>query len=136
WATRVSTSTHWATAGALTLALADSGLPGEIFRSDVTGDGTVDDLIPGTNIGAFGRDVKPGAINNLINQYNSNSAGQLTPAGQALVSAGLFSQGQLTSLGAVTPTLAAAPKGQVGLSPRFTSDITVSWLLRPSKLFH
>jgi hypothetical protein len=136
WATRISTSAHWATAGALTLALADSGLPGEIFRSDVTGDGTVDDLIPGTNIGAFDRNVKAGDINKLINQYNSSSAGQLTPAGQALVSAGLFTQGQLTSLGAVTPTLALAPKGQVGLSPRFTSDITVSWLLHPNKVFH
>jgi hypothetical protein len=136
WATRVSTSTHWATAGALTLALADSGLPGEIFRSDLTGDGTVDDLIPGTNIGSFGRDVKANDINKLINQYNSASAGQLTPAGQALVSAGLFSQAQLTALGAVTPTLAPAPRGQVGLSPRFTSDITLSWLLHPNKVFH
>jgi hypothetical protein len=135
YATRVSMSSHWSTGGALTLTLPNSGLPGEIFRSDVTGDGTVGDVVPGTNIGTFGRDVKADQINNLINSYNSSSAGQLTPAGQALVSAGLFTQAQLVALGAVTPTLALAPPGQVGLSPRFTLDMYVAWRLHPNKLF-
>ena len=135
-ATRISMSTHWATAGALTLALPNSGAAGEIFRSDVTGDGTLGDVVPGTNIGSFDRTIKAGQINNLINSYNSTGAGQLTPAGQALVGAGLFSQSQLVALGAVTPTLALAPKGQVGMSPRFTSDITVSWRLHPNKAIH
>ncbi len=135
-ATRVSMSSHWGTAGALTLTLPNSGNPGEIFRSDVTGDGTVGDVVPGTNIGSFGRSIQPTQINNLINSYNSTGAGQLTPAGQALVSANLFTQAQLVALGAVTPTLALAPKGQVGLSPRFTSDMYVSWRLHPNKVFH
>ncbi len=135
-ATRISMSSHWATAGALTLALPNSGLPGEIFRSDVTGDGTVGDVVPGTNIGSFGRTIKPGQINNLINSYNSTGGGQLTPAGQALVGAGLFTQAQLVALGGVTPTLAPAPQGQVGLSPRFTADMYVSWRLHPNKAFH
>lgn len=134
--TRISMSSHWATAGALTLALPNSGNPGEIFRSDVTGDGTVGDVIPGTNIGSFGRSIKPGQINNLINSYNTNSAGQLTPAGQALVGAGLFTKAQLVALGAVTPSLALAPKGEVGMSPRFTSDLTVSWRFHANKAFH
>jgi len=136
WATRFSMSSHWATAGALTLLLPNSGSPGEIFRSDVTGDGTVGDVVPGTNIGSFGRTIKPGQINNLINSYNGNGAGQLTPAGQALVSAGLFTQAQLVALGAVTPALTPAPKGQVGMSPRFTADMYVSWRLHPSKVLH
>jgi hypothetical protein len=135
YATRVSMSSHWATAGALTLLLPNSGQPGEIFLSDVTGDGTVGDVVPGTNVGSFGRGIKPGQINNLINSYNNNSAGQLTPAGQALVGAGLFSGSQLTALGAVEPLLALAPKGQVGMSPRFTFDMYVSWRLHPQKLF-
>jgi len=136
WATRFSMSGHWATASAQTLTLPNSGAPGEIFRSDVTGDGTVGDVVPGTNIGSFGRTIKPGGINNLINSYNSTGAGQLTPAGQALVSAGLFTQAQLVALGGVTPTLTPAPKGQVGLSPRFTADMYVSWRLRANKVFH
>lgn len=135
-ATRLSMSSHWATAGALTLTLPNSGAPGEIFRSDVTGDGTVGDVVPGTNIGTFGRSIKPNQINSLISSYNSSGAGQLTPAGQALVGAGLFSAAQLQALGAVTPTLQAAPNGQVGLSPRFTFDTYLSWVLHPNKVFH
>jgi len=52
------------------------------------------------------------------------------------VTAGLFTSAQLTSLGAVTPTLALAPAGQVGVSPLFTFDAHVSWELHPAKLFH
>ena len=40
------------------------------------------------------------------------------------------------ALGAVTPTLAAAPTGQVGNAPVFTFDAHVSWQLRLNKLFH
>jgi hypothetical protein len=129
-------SAHWATAPPLTLLLPNSGAPGEIFRTDVTGDGTLGDPLPGTNIGTFGRSVKVGGLNNLLNSYNSSSAGQLTPAGQALVSAGLFTQSQLDQLGAVTPTLALAPAGQVGVSPRFTTDLYIAWELHPNKLLH
>lgn len=135
-ATRVGMSAHWATAPPLTLFLPNSGAPGEIFRSDVTGDGTVGDPLPGTNIGTFGRTVKVGGLNNLLTNYNSSAAGQLTPAGQALVAAGLFTPTQLNALGAITPTLALAPTGQVSVSPRFTSDLYVAWELHPNKLFH
>src|SRR5713226_5327496 len=135
-ATRFALSTHWATAPPLTLTLPRSGGAGEIFLTDVTGDGTTGDVVPGTNVGAFGRDVKAGGINGLINSYNSNSAGKLTPAGQALVTAGLFTQAQLLALGASSPSLALAPNGQVGVSPRFTADIYVSWRLHPNKVFH
>ncbi len=85
---------------------------GDIFVNDVTGDGTLGDVLPGTNVGAFGRSVKPGGLNNTINNYLSNSGGKLTPAGQALVSAGLMTQADLTALGGVTPT--ACPSGLVG----------------------
>ncbi len=134
-AMRFSLSTHWATAVPVTLTLPTSGNPGEIFLTDVTGDGTVGDPVPGTNIGSFGRDVKADDINGLISSYNNTNAGQLTPAGQALVDAGLFTKAQLVALGAVTPTLAQAPAGQVGVSPRFTFDMYVAWRLHPNKLF-
>ncbi|HLZ93305.1 MAG TPA: TonB-dependent receptor [Candidatus Acidoferrum sp.] len=135
-ATRFALATHWDSAAPLTLTLPQSGNPGEIFLSDVTGDGTVGDVVPGSNVGSFGRSIKASNLNSFVSSYNSKSAGQLTPAGQALVAAGLFTSAQLTSLGAVTPTLALAPAGEVGVSPIFTFDAHVSWEIKLSKLFH
>jgi len=135
-ATRLALTAHYGSAFPLTLTLPQAGTPGEIFRTDVTGDGTVGDPVPGTNVGAFGRTVKAGGINQIITNYNNNYAGQLTPAGQALVTANLFTSSQLQQLGAVTPTLALAPQNQVGISPLFTFDMHVSWELRLAKAFH
>ena len=135
-ATRVGLTAHYGSAFPITLLLPQSGAPGEIFLSDVTGDGTVGDVVPGSNIGSFGRGIKAGDINSFINNYNSTDAGQLTPAGQALVNAGLFSPAQLQALGAVTPTLALAPNGEVGVSPLFTFDMHVSWELHMARLLH
>jgi len=102
----------------------------QIFQSDLTGDGTMGDVLPGTNMGAFGRSVNPGNINKYIDAYNSKYAGQLTPAGQALVSAGLFTASQLQQLGAVTPTLADAPAGQVGMGGLFTADLGLTYVAK------
>jgi hypothetical protein len=135
-ATRVGLTAHYSSAFPITLTLPQSGAPGEIFLSDVTGDGTVGDVVPGSNIGSFGRSVKASDLNKFIASYNSTTAGQLTPAGQALVTAGLFTSAQLTSLGAVTPTLALAPTGQVGISPTFTFDAHVSWEIKLSRVLH
>ena len=84
---------------ATTLVLEDQNRAGEIFRTDVTGDGTTGDVVPGQNIGSFMRGVTPGSLGQVINQYNSSQANTLTPAGQALVAAGLFTQAQLVALG-------------------------------------
>ena len=75
--------------------LPTSGLPGGIFQTDVTGDGTGDgsevsngglgDLLPGTNVGGFGRSFGTKGLNTLINNFNSNDVGQATPAGQVLI---------------------------------------------------
>ena len=71
----------------------------QIFQSDLTGDGTTGDVLPGTNIGSFGRSVNRKNINNYIDAYNSKYAGQLTPAGQALVTAGLFTATSIATIG-------------------------------------
>jgi hypothetical protein len=136
YAARLGLTSHYSSAAPLALTLPQAGTPGEIFRTDVTGDGTVGDILPGTNVGSFGRSVKAEDLNNVITAYNNNDAGKLTPAGQALVSANLFTQAQLVALGAVTPTLALAPPGQVGLSPLFTFDVHISWELRLAKAMH
>lgn len=118
------------------------GLPGEIFRTDVTGDGTVGfpagaggDIVPGSNVGSFGHGITPGNLNKFINGYNANSAGKLTPAGQALVTAGLFTQDQLVALGAVTPTLDNAPAGNVGMGWLQSVDFRFAWPIKLRERF-
>ena len=76
------------------------GVAGEIFRTDVTGDGTVGDLLPTTLIGNTGK-YSTTNLTKAIAFYDSNFAGKLTPAGQVLANAGLFSGQQLVVLGAV-----------------------------------
>ncbi|HKQ73055.1 MAG TPA: TonB-dependent receptor [Blastocatellia bacterium] len=106
--------------------------PAEIFFSDLDGDGTFDDPLPGTNRGAFGRSVKNGrALNTLISAFNQQvSSGAITPAGRALISAGLFSESQLRALGGVFNNgtlIDLAPNDQVGLDPFFNTDVRLSW---------
>ncbi len=67
-----------------------AGATAQIFQTDVTGDGTVADLVPGTRPGAYMHDYKANTLQSLITNYNSRYANTLTPAGQALVNAGLF----------------------------------------------
>ena len=135
WATQVSFATHWNTATPLTLVLPTAGTPGEIFRTDWTGDGTVGDVLPNSNIGSFGRTIKVNDLTQTIATYNTTMAGTLTPAGQALVAAGLFTQQQLKDLQAVMPTLANPVPGHLGVSPFFTFDLHLSWPLQPSKVW-
>lgn len=125
---RTGFTTHVDSALPLTLTLPTTGGPGETFFSDVTGDGTVGDVLPGTNVGSFGRSVKVGQLNGVISNYDTNNAGKLTPAGLALVNAGLFTTSQLTQLGAVMPALAAAPAGELGLSPFIDTDFNFGYL--------
>jgi carboxypeptidase family protein len=115
---------------------------GAIFTSDLTGDGSYagntlgasGDLLPGTKPGAFGRDFGVGGLTKLIDSYNANVAGKtLTPAGQALVDAGLFTQAQLFALGATPQPIADPPPGQVGLDSFFTFDLRLGWNIRVVK---
>ena len=104
----------------------------EIFFSDLDGDGVTQDPLSGvTPRGAFSRQVTAGNINKFISNYNSTFAGTVGPAGQALIAAGLFSEAQLISLGAVLTSVGPAPSGQVNNDSFFNSDIRIS---RPIKI--
>jgi hypothetical protein len=111
-----------------TLTVPDSGLgAGEIFRTDFTGDGTTQDPIPGTKVGNFDRGIDASSINNVISKYNASQGGLPTPAGNLLIAANLMTATDLSTLGGVAPTVAAAPVGQVNYSWLRAFDATVSW---------
>lgn len=144
---RVSFIGHFDSPLPLTLYIPNNaGQPGSIYHTDFTGDGDFGgqsgsggtgfgDILPGTNIGSFGRGVSASQLNTVINNYNANYAGHLTPAGQALVSAGLMTQAQLVSLGAVMPTIQPAPPGNVGLGWLRTFDMTYAYPFKVTERF-
>jgi hypothetical protein len=131
---------HFYSSLPVTLTLPTTGLPGGIFVSDVTGDGTGDgsfasnggfgDVLPGTNIGSYGRQVNAGNINKYIQAYNQNDGGQPTPAGQVLIQNGLFSLGQLQSLGGVQQLVQPAPANQADQRWLRDLDVSLNWIYK------
>ena len=116
------------------LNLPTQGSVGEIFRSDLTGDGTYGDLLnsAATGIGhpgSFMRSITPSSLNAAIQNFNNNygNGNTLTPAGQALVKAGLFTQSELVSLQAVIPTIQAPPANNAGNGYYKNVDTVLSW---------
>jgi hypothetical protein len=102
----------------------------EVLVTDVTGDGTTGDIIPGSNVGSYMRKINPGSLGSLIQNYNNTLAGgsnPATPAGNMLVNAGIFSLQDLEQMGGVEQALAAAVSNPVGLSWLKTLDVRLSW---------
>jgi len=102
------------------------------FATDLNGDGTTGtsprgDVLPYLNAGQWGRKVKSLAeMNNFIERFNSAYAGKITPHGQALVAAGLFTEAQLKTLGATTQTIPLIPLSNPDpWNDRFTVDLRV-----------
>ncbi|MEO6817873.1 MAG: TonB-dependent receptor, partial [Edaphobacter sp.] len=130
---------HFYSAAASDLNLDNAGTSGGasagIFQSDVTGDGTIGDLVPGTNPGYFMHQYNGKNLNKLINQYNATQAGSLTPAGKALVSAGLFTQQQLLAAQADQQPIAPVQES-IGPQNAFyrNLDINFSYPIRLGRL--
>ncbi len=116
------------------LQLPTQGTVGEIFRSDLTGDGTTGDFLnsAATGIGkpgTFAREVSPSNLNNYLTIFNNTfgNGSTLTPAGQALVTAGLFTQPQLVALGAVVPSVQPPPTNNAGNGYYKDVDTILAW---------
>jgi hypothetical protein len=145
---RMSVISHFDSPLPSNVTLPVSGAAGGLFQTDITGDGTGDgtfgsngsagDLLPGTNVGSFGRDFGVNGLNKKITNFNNNLVGQPTPAGQVLISNNLFTLSQLQQLGGViggsTPSATApfgplqlAPAGAVGQGWLKTFDLGLSW---------
>ncbi len=125
---RASIVSHFYSGLPVSLTVPNTGIgAGEIFRTDFTGDGTVNDLLPGTNVGAFNRQFGVSGLAAAIQNYNSTIANQPTPAGQVLINNGLFTLAQLQALGGVAPTITPPPAGQVGMSDLRAFDLKFSW---------
>ncbi|MGA8313828.1 MAG: carboxypeptidase regulatory-like domain-containing protein [Terriglobales bacterium] len=142
---RVSILSHFWSPLSTSLVVPNTNLgPGEIFRTDFTGDGTTQDLIPGTHVGSFDRGIDASNINRVLDNYNHATALNLTPAGQVLVQDGVFTPAQLGvgdsscynnpnqqsvgSLCAVAPPVPLAPTGQVNLAWLRALDLRLSWV--------
>jgi Carboxypeptidase regulatory-like domain len=125
-----------------TLTLSPTGNPGGIFVTDITGDGTGDgsfasnggfgDVLPGTNVGSFEHGVNASNINNLINAYNGQDAGHLTPAGQTLVHSGLFTSGQMQTPGflGVQQPVPLAPGNEANMGWLHALDMSLNWIYK------
>jgi len=130
---------HFYSALPTTLTLAPTDAPGGIFVTGVNGDGTGDGyatngtngpqggILPGTNLGSFGRSINGKNINEVINNYNQNFAGNPTPAGQTLISNGLLTLGQLQKLGGVMPVVNSAPANEANNDWLRDLDLSLNW---------
>src|ERR1019366_7215831 len=103
------------------------GVAGGIFPRDITGDGTVGDLLG--NIGSTGK-YSTSKLTQLITYYNTSFAGKLTPAGQALTNANLFLPQQLVALGAYSPVIQGLPAHFAEATWLKTIDLRLSWPFR------
>lgn len=126
---------HFRSAAPSNLTLDNTSERDNIFQTDVLGDGArsavgTADLLPGTNPGSFMHEYSAKSLKNLIDNYNSHYANTLTPAGKALVSAGLFTPQQLLQLNAVQQPI--YNPGTVGYSnPMFKSlDASFSYPIK------
>jgi len=105
---------------------------GEIFRSNLTGDGqTIGAFLNTANgighPGTFMRSITPNNLDAYIQNFNNTVAGTITPAGQALVSAGLFRPDQLVSLGAVVQPIQVPTGSNAGNGYYKDVDMVFSW---------
>ena len=102
----------------------------EVLVTDLDGDGTTGDFVPGGTVGSYMRHTKASGLRDFIDSYNANFAGggsPETPAGIMLINGGVFSLADLERMGAVQQPLASAVQDVAGLGWLKTFDVRLSW---------
>lgn len=110
-----------------------------LFTLDILGDGGSGSgaptgyFIPGIGVGGFDRKVKNwNDVNAAIQSFNAAYAGKLTPAGQQLVNAGLFTAAQMAALGAtVQPVPLAVTTNPWPMQWYYNADVRVERPFHP-----
>src|SRR5262249_15762545 len=126
---------HFASPLPVTLRYQQNAGAAEVLVTDWTGDGSTGDIVEGTDVGSYMRGIKPSGLAQFITNYNTAVAGSLTPAGTALVTAGVFwwrtkntcKVKEVQALGATLQPLALPVQNSVGLSWLKTFDLRLSW---------
>jgi Carboxypeptidase regulatory-like domain len=113
-----------------------------MFTTDINGDGGIGtaprgDILPGGRIGELGSGIGSWQeLNEIITQFNTTHANTLTPFGQRLLQAGLFSEPQLRSLGAFVRPIALVPENNPWpFQYRFSTDLRVTRPIRIKERF-
>ena len=128
---RIGIIGHFFSAQPSNLTLDSNLATGNIFTTDITGDGTTGDLAPGTLQGDYMHRIKNNTLGNYITSFNGNYAGKPTPAGQAVINSGLMTLSQLTALKGVIQPIAQLPQTRASNNPMFRSlDVNFAYPIR------
>ncbi len=130
---------HFYSPLAQNLALPQLTSGGEIFASDYLGSGIGSGApgppVPGTNLGQFQRGTNIDSLQSLISRYNTTLAGTLTPAGSAVVNAGVMTNADMTNLGWVMRPLPSVAPGAVGFTWLKSLDLKGAWPIKIGEHF-
>jgi hypothetical protein len=135
---RIALLAHFFSASPSTMTLDTTSLAnGQIFQTDVTGDGTTGDPASGTVAGTYMHAVKPTNLGVFITNYNNTVANTLTPAGKAVVASGLMTQAQLIQMGAAIQPIAQVPQTNGVFNPAYRQidaqasyPIKLNWMVK------
>jgi hypothetical protein len=144
WFTKLSFIGHFFSPLPQTLRLPELTNGGEIFASDWIGSGLGSGAPPepvkGTQIGQFMRgSTDISHLQNVLSTYNTNFAGNLTPAGHCLVADTgcpgaapivVMTTSDMEALGWVMPTLPSVAQGAVGFPWLKTFDLRAAWPIK------
>jgi len=102
----------------------------EVLVTDWNGDGSTGDIIPGSNVGSFMRSISTSGLQSFISNYDLNVAASSTPqtpAGNALINAGVFTLQELQLMGGTQQPLAVPTQHKAGLGWYKTFDVRLGW---------
>lgn len=141
--TRLSVIGHFYSPLPQNLQLPELTNGGEIFATDWLGSGlgsgAAPEPVPGTKIGQFMRGTDATTLHNVISDYNTHFAGNLTPAGHCLVGDGqcpgsgpvqVMSPADMSALEWVMPQIASVTPDVQNFTWLKTLDIKAAWPIK------